>query len=57
MLRVGEGEIVQTLTRIEVLSRLHAKSITPETNSSLVQNEFFSVHVSSRYCGIYGAYN
>ncbi len=36
MLWVGEGEIVQTLARIEMLSRLHAKSITPETNCSLV---------------------
>jgi hypothetical protein len=41
MLWVGEGEIVQTLARIEVLSRLHAQSITPETNRSLVQNYFY----------------
>jgi hypothetical protein len=57
MLGVGEREIVQTLARIKMLSGLHAQSITPETNRSLVQNDFFPVHVSSRYCGIYGAYN
>jgi hypothetical protein len=49
MLGVGEGEIVQTLTRIEMLSRFHAQSITPETNRSLVKYEFFCLHIPVPY--------
>jgi hypothetical protein len=52
MLGVGEGEIVQTLARIKMLSGLHAQSITPETNRSLV---FFSLHIPALKYGNYGA--
>ncbi len=45
MLWVGEGEIVQTLASIKMLSRLHAQSITPETNQIFKQKESCYLHI------------